>query len=317
MLPARVVSTLLGAFGSFGLALVTEAYPSEPAKAMQAPTLKEIKNASYSGIEGLKGSVKLVDGKWKGRPYKKGSASRPVVNLISDFRITGDLDGDGTDDAVVLLNYTPGGTGQLLHLAVIARKKGKIQNLATTLIGDRVQIRDARIEQKRIFVDVIQAGPKDPICCPGEVTTREWTLEPGGKLNRYTVTAKPARLTLETIGNTEWILRSWDSKQPAPTRPAVTLIFKDGRFTGSSGCNNYFAPAKEGKIPGDVEVGAVGTTRKSCPDNEMSVERRFLEQLVRVRKFGFLVTQLALSWEKDGVWKTMLFYKRQTRPADK
>ena len=318
MLPARVVSTLLGAFGSFGLAFVTEAYPSEPTKAaMQAPTLKEIKNASYSGIEGLKGSVKLVDGKWKGRPYKKGSASRPVVSLIGDFRITGDLDGDGTDDAVVLLNYAPGGTGQLLHLALMARKKGKIQNLATALIGDRVQIRDVRIEQKRIFVDVIQAGPKDAMCCPGEVTTREWTLEPGGKLNRYTVTAKPARLTLETIGNTEWILRSWDSKQPAPTRPAVTLIFKDGRFTGSSGCNNYFAPAKEGKIPGDVEVGAAGTTRKSCPDNEMSVERRFLEQLVRVRKFGFLVTQLALSWEKDGVWKTMLFDKRQPRPTDK
>ena len=253
MLPARVVSTLLGAFGSFGLAFVTEAYPSEPTKAvMQAPTLKEIKNASYSGIEGLKGSVKLVDGKWKGRPYKKGSASRPVVSLIGDFRITGDLDGDGTDDAVVLLNYAPGGTGQLLHLAVMGRKRGKIENVATTLIGDRVQIRAVRIEQKRIFVDVIQAGPKDAMCCPGEVTTREWTLEPGGKLNRYTVTAKPARLTLETIGNTEWILRSGDSKQPAPTRPAITLIFKDGRFTGSSGCNNYFAPAKEGKIPGDV-----------------------------------------------------------------
>jgi heat shock protein HslJ len=218
---------------------------------------------------------------------------------------------------VVLLNYAPGGTGQLLHLALMARKKGKIQNLATALIGDRVQIRDVRIEQKRIFVDVIQAGPKDAMCCPGEVTTREWTLEPGGKLNRYTVTAKPARLTLETIGNTEWILRSWDSKQPAPTRPAVTLIFKDGRFTGSSGCNNYFAPAKDGKIPGDVAVGAVGTTRKSCPDNEMSVERRFLEQLVRVRKFGFLVTQLALSWEKDGVWKTMLFDRRQPRPTHK
>ena len=318
MSPARVVSTLLGAFGSFGLAFVTEAYPSEPTKvAMQAPTLKEIKNASYSGIEGLKGSVKLVDGRWRGRPYKKGSATRPVVSLVGDFRITGDLDGDGTDDAVVLLNYAPGGTGQLLHLAVVTRKKGKIENVATTLIGDRVQIRDVRIEPKRILVGVVQAGPKDAMCCPGEVTTREWTLDPGGKLNRYTVTAKPARLTLETIGNTEWILRSWDSKQPAPTRPAVTLIFKDGRFTGSSGCNNYFAPAKEGKIPGDVEVGAAGTTRKSCPDNEMSVERRFLEQLVRVRKFGFLVTQLALSWEKDGVWKTMLFDQRQPRPTER
>jgi hypothetical protein len=102
------------------------------------PTLKELKNASYSGIEGLKGPVKLVDGKWKGRPHKKGSASRAVVNFVRDFHMIGDLDGDGTDEAVVLLNYAPGGTAQLLHLAVVARKKGKIENVATTLVGDRV-----------------------------------------------------------------------------------------------------------------------------------------------------------------------------------
>jgi heat shock protein HslJ len=265
----------------------------------------------------LKGSVKLVDGRWTGRPYGKGSASRPVVSLVGDLRVIGDLDNDGTDDAVVLLNYVPGGTGQLLHLAVVVRKNGKIQNVATTLIGDRVQIRDVRIEQKRIFVDVVQAGSKDAMCCPGEVTTLGWTLEPGGKLNPFVVTAKPERLTLATIGNTEWVLRSWDLKAPAPKQPTVTLVFKDGRFTGSSGCNNYFAPAKDGTMPGDVEVGPAGTTRKSCPDNEMSVEARFLDQLVRVKKFGFLVTQLALSWEKDGVWKTMLFDKRRPRPADK
>src|SRR5215510_13960249 len=242
MMPARFVSKLVGAFGLLSLVFLNEVHPSEPTKesALQAPTLKELKNASYSGVEGLKSPIKLVDGRWKGSPYKKGSASRPVVNLVGDLRVLGDLTGDGTEDAVVLLNYAPGGTGQLLYLAVMTRRKNKIENIATTLIGDRFQIRDVRIEQKRIFVDVIQAGPKDAMCCPGEVTTREWTLESGGKLNRYTVTAKPVRLTLETIGNTEWILRSWDSKQPAPTRPAVTLIFKDGRFTGSSGCNNYF-----------------------------------------------------------------------------
>jgi heat shock protein HslJ len=293
------------------LALVSEAHPSEPTKAvMRAPTLKELKNASYSGIEGVKGPVKLVDGKWKGRPYGKGSVSRPVVSFVGDLRVTGDLDGDGTEEAVVLLNHAPGGTGQLLYLAVMARKKSKIENLATTLIGDRVQVRDVRIEQNRVLVDVVQAGPKDAMCCPGEVTTRGWVLEPGGKLNPLVATAAPERLTLETIGNIEWVLRSWDLREPAPKQPAVTLLFKDGRFAGSSGCNNYFAPVKEGTMPGDVEVGPAGTTRKSCPDNEMAVERRFLDQLTRVKKFGFLVTQLALSWEKEGVWKTMLFDKR-------
>src|SRR5262245_46550222 len=318
MMPTRFVSKLVGAFGLLSFVFLSEAHPSEPTKAsaLQAPNLKELKNAQYSGIEGLKSSIKLVDGRWRGRPYKQGSATRPVVNLVGDLRVIGDLTGDGTEDAVVVLNYARVGTGQLLYLAVMTRRKNKIENIATTLIGDRVQIREVRIEPKRIFVDVVQAGPKDAMCCPGELTTRAWALDPSGTLNPVMVTAKPRRLTLETIGNAEWVLRSWDPKQPAPAHPAVTLFFKEGRFTGSSGCNNYFAPAKEGKIPGDVEVGPAGTTRKSCPDREMSVEHRYLDQLVRVKKFGFLVTQLALSWEKQGVWKTMLFDKRQPRRTD-
>jgi heat shock protein HslJ len=281
-----------------------------------APTLKQLKNASYSGIEGLKVPIKLMDGRWKGRPYKKGSVSRPVISLLGDLRVIGDLDGDGIDDAVVLLNYAPGGTGQLLHLAVVARKNGRIQNVATTLIGDRVQIRDVRVEQQRLLVEVVRSGPKDAKCCPGEVTTLGWTLEPGGELKPFVIaTVRASRLTLETLGKTEWVLQSWDLQDSSPKQPVVTLVFKNGRFTGSAGCNNYFAPAKEGNIPGDVKVGAVGTTRKSCPGNVMAVERRFLDQLVRVRKFGFLVTGLALSWERDGVWKIMLFDKRQAQPT--
>ena len=310
MFPTDSPRKLLGAFGLLILAFVSGVFLPRLSSADPAPTLKELKNASYFGIEGLKGSVKLVDGRWKGRPHKKGSASRPVVNFVRDFRMTGDLDGDATDEAVVLLNHAPGGTGQLLHLAVVARKNGKIQNVATAPLGDRVQIRDIRIEKQRLLVDVVRSGPKDAMCCPGELTTLGWTLEPGGKLNPFIATVSPSRLSLETIGNTEWVLRSWDFKESAPAQPVVNLIFKDGRFTGSSGCNNYFAPAKEGTMPGDVEVGLAGTTRKSCPDKEMSVERRFLDQLARVKKFGFLVTQLALSWEKEGVWKTMLFEKR-------
>jgi heat shock protein HslJ len=307
---AAPILIVLEAFGSLVLALAIEVSLPRLSWADSAPTLKELKNTMYIGIERLKDPVKLVDGRWEGRPATKGSAIRPVVSFAGDFRLPGDLDGDGADEAVIFLNYARGGTGQLLHLALVTRKRDKIENVATVLIGDRVQIRDVRREKNRLLVDVVRSGPKDAMCCPGEVTTLGWTLEPGARLSPFIVTASPTRLSLETIGNTEWVLRSWEFKQPGPTHPGVTLVFEGGRFTGSSGCNNYFAPAKERTVPGDVEVGPAATTRKSCPDNEMAVETRFLDQLVRVKKFGFLVTQLALSWEKDGAWKTMLFDKR-------
>jgi heat shock protein HslJ len=308
---------LLGILAWLTLAFASALLLPRLSSAAAAPTLKEVKNASYSGIEGLKGSVHLVNGRWKGRPLKRGSAARPVVNLVRDLRIAGDLDGDGASEAVVFLNYAPGGTGQFLHLAVVARKKNKIENIATALIGDRVQIRDVRIEKQRVLIDVVRSGPKDAMCCPGEVTTLGWTLAPGGKLNPFTAIAKPERLSLATIGNTEWVLRSWELNEPAPAKPVVDLSFKDGRFLGNSGCNNYFATPSEGMMPGDVEVSLAGTTGISCPDKEMSVERRFLDQLAGVKKFGFLATQLALSWERQGVWKTMLFERRQSQPRDR
>ena len=246
-----------------------------------APTLKELKNASYFGIEGLKSPVKLVDGRWKGRPYKKGSASRPVVNLVRDFRITGDLDGDGKDESVVFLNYAPGGTGQLLHLAVVARKNGKIQNVATTLLGDRVQVRDFRIEEKRLLVDVVRSGPKDAKCCPGEVTTLGWTLEPGGKLNTVTATRQAGVDSVSRRSGTQnGCCALGISSEPAPAHPLINLIFKDGRFTGSSGCNNYFATANEGTMPGDVGDRTRGNNAQILPGQNHD-RRKTLSRPVR------------------------------------
>jgi heat shock protein HslJ len=49
-----------------------------------------------------------------------------------------------------------------------------------------------------------------------------------------------------------------------------------------------------------------------CPPEQMAVEDRFLKQLAGVKKFGFMVGQLALSYETDGVWGSMLFDPRET-----
>jgi len=68
-----------------------------------APTLEELKNATYNGFKGHHGPVTLADGRWEGKPYVEGGASRPEVYFVRDFRLIGDVNGDGTDEAVVLL----------------------------------------------------------------------------------------------------------------------------------------------------------------------------------------------------------------------
>ena len=270
-------------------------------------TLEQLKNATYSGFEGLTESVTLVDGKWEGKPYTEGGVVRPQVSFVGDIHLIGDLNNDGKDESVVLLEYWPGGTGHFLHLAVVAYQQGKLENVATALVGDRVQIRKAQIENGRIVLELVEAGPKDAACCPGNLATRQWSLSSADSLSEVAAATDSGRLSLETLSSTEWVLKAWNLNEPVPEQPPVTLTFKKGRFLGSSGCNRYFAPVQPGYAPGDVTVGVVGATRRACPEAIMTVEDRFLKYLSNVNKFSFFIEQLALSYQEDGASKVMLF----------
>lgn len=286
--------------------------PSSPAtnNSPSTPLPGELKNMTYKGFEDPAVPVLLVDGQWEGKPYVDGGASRPAISLIEDLILTGDLDGDGMDEAVVLLNVATGGTGQLLHLAVVARKDGRLENVGTEFIGDRIQIRDARIEGRRIVLDVVRAGPLDAACCPGEVASCGWTFAPDGTLKPSENSGTTGRLALDTIGGTAWVLRSWQWNEAAPAAPEITLAYEDGRFTGSNGCNRYFASVKAGDMPGDVTVGPAGATKMACETPAMDAEMRFMKQLAGVTKFGFSAGRLMLSYEADGVIGVMLFEKK-------
>ena len=117
----------------------------------QPLTLDQLRNASYYGI--YDASVKLTDGKYEGSPFQPGAASRPQVILVDKLIAWGDLDGDGSDEAVVLLAENSGASGTRNYLAVVAVRGGKPVNVATHLLGDRVQLRAIRIESGRLVVD--------------------------------------------------------------------------------------------------------------------------------------------------------------------
>jgi heat shock protein HslJ len=112
------------------------------------------------------------------------------------------------------------------------------------------------------------------------------------------------------MGDATWVLRAWSFEEPAPATPEVTLEWKDGRVSGSSGCNRYFATVTAGDHPGDLKVGPAAGTRKACPAQETEVEGRWLRQLEHVVKYGFLVGQLALTYDLDGRIDVMLFARR-------
>ena len=265
-------------------------------------------NATYSGI--YEHTITLRDGRWEGEPFIKGGASRPAVGLVEDFSLTGNLDGDGEMERAVVLWENSGGTGIQNYLAVMGEKEGRLVNLSTTLIGDRVQLRAGRIINGKIELDVIQHGPDEPACCPSQKATRIWSLK--GKVLIQEETLLKGRLSLVDLEGVEWVLFRIKWEEALPAKPGVTLRFAGDKISGKSACNNYFAGVREsGNVAGDIRIGSVGSTKMECPEEAMTLERRYFEALDGVVKFSFMGGKLALNWKMGETWDTMLFVSRK------
>lgn len=290
---------------SAGAALRADAAQKAPATTT-APSLDELMNMKYAGI-GASGAVTLADGRYENAPARRS------VTLARGFRITGDLDGDGRDEAVVLLAESRGGSGTFNYLAIVSGKSGAAANVATTPLGDRVQVRAARIHARRLELDVVRAGPQDAMCCPGELATVAWELR-GGRIQPVEPGVKPGRLSLAAVAGAEWELRSWTLDEPVPEGIEITFEVSGDRVAGHAACNRYFATATAGESPGDVAIGAAGATKMACPEPQMAAESRFLARLAAVRKYAFMAGQLALSWNEGDQAGTMLFERKARKP---
>jgi heat shock protein HslJ len=299
-----LAAPLCGAAGSAAAAAAKPPRPAAP-----APGLAELKNMNYSGFVSDTGPVTLTDGRYAGEPYAPGAAARRTVTFGRDFRLTGDLDGDGQDEAVVVLAENTGGSGTFDYLAVVGRRQGKPVNLATVPLGDRVQVREARIAGRRLVVDVLRAGPGDAMCCPGELATVAWEMK-GGKLAPAASGVAPRRLTPAAIADTEWVLHSWGWDEPVPEGIEITFRLAGDRVTGLAACNRYFAAAAARPSPGDLTIGTAGATKMACSEPQMAAESRFLAQLAGVRGYSFLLGELVLGWSRDGQGGAMLFARR-------
>lgn len=270
----------------------------------RAPSAIEIAGATYSGIEDL-GAITLRDGKWEGQPYVEGGASLPTVWLTDGFYLTGDLDGQGDQEAVGHLAFSGGGTGNFGYLAVMGWQARAVVQRGLVALGDRVQIREARIEDNRIVLDVLQAGPSDPLCCPSQLVTRTFAIQ-GGRLVEAS-TSSGVTASLATLEDRVWVLRKFSSTEAAPAEPAITLSIKDGRVSGSSGCNRYNGTLTPGETATSMTVGPLAATRMTCPPEVMAIEQRFINALSGAQSWGFLIGQLVVNFQQGDRFGSLFF----------
>jgi len=268
------------------------------------PIVTGLGNATYTGIEDL--PLTLSNGHWEGPPYVEDGASRPRAGLLKDIYFSGDLDADGQEEIVAILWQSAGGTGSNTYIAVMKPENEGFENISTTLIGDRVKLRGGKIDSGQIYLEVLQAGEGDPMCCPTQLATRSWSLN-DTKLeeNVMEVTGK---LSPDALNGSEWLLTRIDNGQPLAEDTVVTLSFEAGRISGKSACNRYSASITEGENPGDILIGPTMGTRMACPDHLMEMESLYLASLAQVTRFSFNSGNLVLiGQEQDGVSISMFF----------
>lgn len=244
---------------------------AQPVAAEGDLTLEALQNASYQGI--YDEPVQLTDGRYEGEPFVPGGASRPTVVLHPEVYAFGDLNGDGVDDAAVILIENSGGSGNFRYLAAVINQDGTPVNVATQFVGDREQAQAISIDGNEITVEMVAHGPEDPMSCPTQQVTKVYQLQ-GDQLAEVVV----------ALEGTVWTLVSYgDPSDPKAVLEdsEITAEFDsaEGTVKGSAGCNSYFGSYE---VDGDtITFGLLGATLMAClePEGIMQQESAYLAAL--------------------------------------
>ncbi len=146
-------------------------YPPEPPVPPQTSGLTEeaLKNAEYeSGC--IEGAAPMINGEHYYSPPgdpMPGEEDIEYFTVIEEGLIAfGDLDGDGVDDAAVILGSWTGGSGYYIGISAVSLQGGVPVNIASECLGDRVLVNSIAIENNEIVLSVVTHGPDDALCCP-------------------------------------------------------------------------------------------------------------------------------------------------------
>ena len=154
--------------------------PEKQTIARTSLTMELLRNAEYQSEWPADGKAKLTDGSYREK-YLPGAATELVVRL-SDHHAIGDLNGDGAEDAAVVLVSDPGGSGTFYDLAVLVSQNGSPKHVATEALGDRIVVKSLAIRSGEVAITFLTRKPDEPMSAEPKVeVTKKFKLQ-GDKL---------------------------------------------------------------------------------------------------------------------------------------
>ncbi|MBN2086018.1 MAG: hypothetical protein JW748_12435 [Anaerolineales bacterium] len=171
--------------------------PLAPTIAVPPLTAEMLRHGTYLLPESNE-TVTLVDGR-----YDRAESMEDILHAaLMDPIAFGDLNGDGAEDAAIVLSENLGGTGFFMSVVAILNNGGAPLQGPSRFLDDRAALSGMVIIGGRIVVDAVIHGFEDPMCCPnfpavqslrliGErlVLTRFASRTPGGVERAITITS--------------------------------------------------------------------------------------------------------------------------------
>ncbi len=111
--------------------------------------------------------IALKDGKHD-EPAAPGSTARSTTTVWGK-PVGADLDGDGDQDAVVIIASEPGGSGTFYYVAVAELDGGAYTGSAGVLLGDRIAPQRVTIADGVVTVDYAERRPGEPMSAPPSI----------------------------------------------------------------------------------------------------------------------------------------------------
>jgi heat shock protein HslJ len=255
-----------------------------------------LKNMEYKSGWTQSGTALLTDGEYR-EQAAPGSATETVVQ-ITPYVAYGQL--NGQEAAAVILVTDPGGSGTFYDLAVVVEQDGQPVNIATTSLGDRVQVNSLVIAGNEIVVDMITQGPEDPMCCPTQNVVKTYALQ-GDQLVETSsqVMGSSGGEDSSLVGvvwKWEQFLESNDETLTTDDPDKYTLEFTpEGTVRIKADCNS--ATGAYEVSGSQLTIGVQAVTMAMCPPDSLSDQ--YLKLLGEVVSYVLEGGKLYLSLRMD------------------
>ena len=128
---------------------------------------KIVKNSTYD-LGSIAGKIKLTNGIYDGALNDHAEIKKIVF---------GDLNNDDKEDAVVIIEYSGGGSGLWPILLAVVNNGDKLGFPQGIDLGDRNNIESVKIKKGVIILNMVVHKKNDPACCPSKRSVEKFVIE--------------------------------------------------------------------------------------------------------------------------------------------